>query len=301
VLERGCQVAPISCARSHNTRSWHELALADIAEAKDVQMPAVTSRDGTPIVYDRQGTGPALVVVDGALTVRKSDNKAELVGLLAPKLTVFTYDRRGRGDSGDTPPYAVAREIEDLAAVIGEAGGSAALYGHSSGACLALDAALALGGVQVTRLAMYEAPYDDDPAASPAWRHYLTDMMAALEEDRPGDAAALFMAFVGMPAEQIEGMRGAPFWRGIEDVAPTLAYDHAGLVGTDRSVPAQRASKVAVPTLVMHGGEGAPFMAQTAATLQKAIPGAELRSLAGQGHNVTAQALAPVLAEFLAP
>ena len=109
------------------------------------------------------------------------------------------------------------------------------------------------------------------------------------------------MAFVGTPAEQIEGMRGAPFWRGIEDVAPTLAYDHAGLMGTDRSVPAQRASKVAVPTLVMNGGDGAPFMAQTAATLQKAIPGAELLTITGQGHNVSAQALAPVLAEFLAP
>ena len=264
-------------------------------------MPAVTSRDGTPIFYDRQGSGPAIVVVDGALTVRRSDNKAELVGLLAPKVTVFTYDRRGRGDSGDTPPYAVAREIEDLTAVIGEAGGSAALYGHSSGACLAFEAALALGGGQVTRLAMYEAPYDDDPAASPAWHQYLTDMMAALEEGQPGDAAALFMAFVGMPAEQIEGMRRAPFWRGIEEVAPTLAYDHAGLMGMDRSVPAQRASKVAVPTLVMHGGDGAPFMAQTAATLQKVIPGAKLRAIAGQGHDVSGQALAPALAEFMAP
>ena len=270
-------------------------------------MPAITSRDGTSIVYDKQGTGPALVVVDGALTVRRSDSKAELVDLLAPRLTVLTYDRRGRGDSGDTPPYSVAREIEDLAAVIGEAGGSAALYGHSSGACLALEAALALGsagtgqGVRVTGLAMYEAPYDDDPAVSPAWRQYLADMMAALDEGRSGDAAALFMAFVGTPAEQIESMRGAPFWRGIEAVAPTLAYDHAGLLGADRSIPAERARGVGVPTLVMHGGEGAPFMAQTAATLQEVIPDAELRTIPGQGHDVSAQALAPVLAEFVAP
>ncbi|MGN6793649.1 MAG: alpha/beta fold hydrolase [Streptosporangiaceae bacterium] len=264
-------------------------------------MPAVTSRDGTPIAYDKQGTGPALVVVDGALTVRTSDNKAELVDLLAPRVTVFSYDRRGRGDSGDTPPYSVAREIEDVAAVIGEAGGSAALYGHSSGACLALEAALALGSARVPRLAMYEAPWDDDPAASPAWHQYLKDMNAALDEGRPGDAAALFMAFVGTPAGQIESMRGAPFWQGIESVAPTLAYDHAGLMGADRSVPAEQASKVAVPTLIMHGGDGAPFMARTAATLQSVIPGAELRTIAGQGHNVSAQALAPVLAEFVAP
>ncbi|MDR2986911.1 MAG: alpha/beta hydrolase [Nocardiopsaceae bacterium] len=273
-------------------------------------MPVVTSRDGTPIAYDKQGSGPALVVVDGALTVRKSDNKAELVDLLAPRLTVLTYDRRGRGDSGDTPPYSVAREIEDLTAVIGEAGGSAALYGHSSGGCLALEATLALseadaspgGGpdAEVTKLSMYEAPYDDDPAVVPAWHQYLTNMTAALDEGRPGDAAALFMAFVGTPAEQIESMRAAPFWRGMEAVAPTLAYDHAGLMGTDRSVPADRARGIAVPTLVMHGGDGAPFMAKTAATLAEIIPDSELRTIPGQGHNVSAQSLAPLLEEFVA-
>ncbi|HKR69697.1 MAG TPA: alpha/beta hydrolase [Streptosporangiaceae bacterium] len=263
-------------------------------------MPEVTSPDGTRIVYDKQGTGPALVVVDGALTVRKSENKAELIDLLAPRLTVLTYDRRGRGDSGDTPPYSVAREIEDIAAVIGEAGGSAALYGHSSGGCLALEAALALGD-QVTKLAMYEAPYDDDPTLAPAWHRYLSEMMAALDEGRPGDAAALFMAFVGMPAEQIDSMRKAPFWAGIEATAPSLAYDHAGLMGADRSVPVERARQIATPTLLMHGGDGAPFMAQTAATLAKVIPGAELRTIAGQDHNVSAQALAPVLEKFVAP
>ncbi len=263
-------------------------------------MPVVTSRDGTAIAYDKQGSGPALVVVDGALTTRRSDAKAELVELLAPRLTVLTYDRRGRGDSGDTQPYAVEREIEDVAAMIGEAGGSAALYGHSSGACLAMEAALALGAGQVTKLAMYEAPYDDDPAVRPAWRKYLTEMTAAVDGGRPGDAAALFMAFVGTPAEQIEGMRQAPFWPGMEAVAPTLAYDHAGVMGTDLSVPVDRASRVTVPTLVMHGGNGAPFMAQSAATLQKVIPGAELRTLAGENHNVSSRALAPILAEFVA-
>src|SRR5215475_14455788 len=254
-------------------------------------MPEVTSRDGTRIVYDKQGSGPALVVVDGALTVRKSGNKAELIDLLAPRLTVLTYDRRGRGDSGDTPPYSVAREIEDVAAVIDAAGGSAALYGHSSGGCLAIEAALALGSGQVTKLAMYEAPYDDDPAVVPAWHQYLADLKMALDENRAGDAAALFMAFVGTPAEQVESMRKAPFWPGIEAVAPTLAYDHIGLMGTDRSVPAERAGKVSVPTLVMHGSEGAPFMAASAATLGKLIPGGELRTIAGQSHNVSAQVL----------
>jgi pimeloyl-ACP methyl ester carboxylesterase len=260
-------------------------------------MPAVTSRDGTAIAYDRQGSGPALIVVDGALTTRTSDSKSQLVELLSPRFAVYTYDRRGRGDSGDTPPYAVQRELEDIAALISEAGGAATLYGHSSGACLALEAALALGPGKVSRLAMYEAPYDDDPAIYAPWQKYLADLTAALAERRPGDAAALFMAFVGTPRRQMDLMRRAPFWPGIEAVAPTLAYD-AALLGPDKSVPVDRASEVAMPTLVMHGAAGAPFMGETARTLHKAIPGAQFRALAGQGHNVRPEALAPVLAAF---
>src|SRR6266487_4193814 len=219
-------------------------------------MPAVTSADGTAIAYEKNGAGPALVVVDGALTTRTSSSKAELIALLSPRLTVYTYDRRGRGDSGDTPPYAVAREIEDLDAVIEEAGGSAALYGHSSGACLALDAAVAFGG-RVGKLAMYEAPYDNDPQARAAWERYLSEMSEALAAGRPGDAVALFMAFVGTPAEQIDGVRRSEVWPDMEAVGPTLAYDHAGVLGPDLSVPAERAARVAVPTLVMHGAAGA--------------------------------------------
>jgi len=261
-------------------------------------MPEVTSDDGTAIAYEQQGDGPALIVVDGALTTRRSESKSQLLELLSPRLRVYVYDRRGRGDSGDIAPYAVEREIEDIAAVIGEAGGSAALYGHSSGACLALEAALALGSVQVTKLAMYEAPYDDDPAAREGWERYLAEMTAALADGRPGDAAALFMTFVGTATDQLEGMRQAPFWPGIEAVAPTLAYDHAALMGKDRAVPAGRAARITVPVLVMHGEDGAPFMAETARTLAMTIPGAKLRTLAGEGHNVSPQALAPLLAEF---
>ncbi len=261
-------------------------------------MPVVTSDDGTAIAYEQQGDGPALIVVDGALTTRRSESKSQLLELLSPRLRVYVYDRRGRGDSGDIAPYAVEREIEDIAAVIGEAGGSAALYGHSSGACLALEAALALGSVQVTKLAMYEAPYDDDPAAREGWERYLAEMTVALADGRPGDAAALFMTFVGTPADQLESVRQAPFWPGIEAVAPTLAYDHAALMGKDRSVPAGRAARITVPVLVMHGEDGAPFMAETARTLAMTIPGAKLGTLAGEGHNVSPQALAPLLAEF---
>jgi len=261
-------------------------------------MPAVMSADGTTIAYERDGGGPPLVVVDGALTTRRSGSKPELIAMLAPTLTVYTYDRRGRGDSGDTAPYAVAREIEDIEAVIEEAGGAAALYGHSSGACLALDATLALGG-KVTKLAMYEAPYDSDPQVRPAWETYLGEMTKALADGRRGDAVALFMTYVGTPPEQVDGMRQLPFWPGLEAIAPTLVYDHAGVLGTDQSVPG-RAASVTVPALVMHGDAGAPFMAETARALRRAIPGAELRTLAGQAHDVSPAALAPLLAEFVA-
>ena len=260
-------------------------------------MKTVRSKDGTLIAFDRQGEGPALVLVDGALTKRASGSKPELAQLLAQHFTVYCYDRRGRGDSGDTKPYALDREIEDVESVIDEAGGSAFLSGHSSGGCLALEATVRLGD-KVQGLAIYEAPYDDDPKAQTAWTEYLKNLKDALASDRRGDAAALFMTLVGMPATQIEGMRQAPFWRGMEELAPSLAYDHGGVMGDDLSVPVDLAGRVGVPTLVMRGGNGAPFMQETAKTLAKAIPGAKLRTLEGQTHDVSPAALAPVLVEF---
>jgi pimeloyl-ACP methyl ester carboxylesterase len=260
-------------------------------------MNTVTSKDGTTIAFDKQGDGPALILVDGAMTTRSSGSKPALVALLAQYFTVYAYDRRGRGDSGDTKPYAADREIEDLEAVIDDAGGSAFAFGHSSGGCLALDATLKLGD-KVTKLAVYEAPYNDDPVAQKAWSEYLKNLGDALASHRRGDAVALFMTLVGIPAAQIEGMRQAPFWHGMEAVAPTLAYDHSGVIGDDLSVPVDRAARVHVPTLVMAGGSGAPFMLETAKTLRKVIQGAELRVLDGQTHDVQPEALAPVLSEF---
>src|SRR5438132_9830254 len=169
-------------------------------------MNTVNSTDGTTIAFEAQGGGPPLILVDGAMSTRSSGSKPELSKLLAQNFTVYSYDRRGRGDSGDTKPYAVDREIEDIDAVVGEAGGSAFVYGHSSGACLGLDATVALGD-KVKKLAMYEAPYNDDPEARKAWGEYIKSMTEALASDRRGDAVALFMAYVGIPANQIEGMR----------------------------------------------------------------------------------------------
>jgi pimeloyl-ACP methyl ester carboxylesterase len=261
-------------------------------------METVRSADGTPIAYDRSGHGPVLIMVGGAMTARSSGTRPQLAGLLADRFTVLNYDRRGRGDSGDTQPYAPEREIEDIEALIDATGPAASLYGHSSGGCLALDAAGQLGA-KVSRLAVYEAPYNDDPAVAQPWAAYLEQLAEALAENRRGDAAALFMRYVGIPAEQIDAMRQAPFWAGMEAIAPTLAYDHAGIMGKDLSVPKAQVAQVDVPALVMYGTASPPFMAETATTLSKALPHAELRALDGQTHEVGPAVLAPVLTEFL--
>jgi pimeloyl-ACP methyl ester carboxylesterase len=259
----------------------------------------VNSSDGTKIAYDEQGQGPSLILVNGALSTHSSGANPGLADLLAPHLTVYSYDRRGRGQSGDTLPYSVAREIEDLEALIAAAGGTAFLYGHSSGASLALEAAVALGE-KITGLAMYEAPYNDDPEAKRAWGEYIEQLTDALAAGRRGDAVALFMSYVGIPTAQIEGMRQAPFWSELEAVAPTLAYDHTGILGPDAAAPVERAARIRAMTLVMHGGASFPFMAETARTLTLAIPRAQLRTLEGQTHEVDSAVLAPALIDFLA-
>src|SRR5229473_8400173 len=244
----------------------------------------VISKDGTKIAYDKIGHGPAVILVAWALCSRSFWSGPELAKLLARRFTVYNYDRRGRGESGDTKPYALEREIEDIEALIDEAGGSAYLYGHSSGAALALEAALRLGN-KVKKLAMYEPPYNDDAEAQRAWKAYIKQLTETLAADRRGNAVALFMELVGTPADQIEAMRHAPTWPMFEAIAPTLAYDHTAILGKDRSVPIERAAHVLVPTLVMNGGASYPFMYETARALSRAIPHSQLRTLEGQDHG----------------
>lgn len=267
-------------------------------------MKTVTSKDGTTIAFDQSGTGPAVILVDGALQYRAFDQgMSQLADLLAPHFTVIHYDRRGRGDSTDMqsnafePASALEREIEDIETIIAEAGGSASLYGISSGAALAMEAAIKLGK-KVEKLAMYEAPYNDDEAARQAWKEYTTQLGELLAADRKGDAVALFMMLVGAPPDQVEGMRQHPMWLLWEAAAPSLAYDHIADLGEDASVPTEQAAKVSVPTLVMDGSESFPFMHVTATALAKAIPNAQHRTLEGQTHEVDSAALAPVLIEF---
>jgi pimeloyl-ACP methyl ester carboxylesterase len=255
------------------------------------------SADGTTIAFDQLGKGPALILVDGALGQRAMDDETtQLAPLLAECFTVFHYDRRGRGDSTDTSPYAVEREIEDIEALIIEAGGSAFVFGISSGAALALEASIKLGD-RVKKLAMYEAPYNDDEAARQAWKTYRKQLADVLAQDRKGDALALFMMLVGMPPEHLDAVRQHPMWSMWEANAPTLAYD-AAVMGEDASVPTEKAARVAVPALVMDGSASFPFMHATALSLTKAMPHAQHRTLEGQTHEVAPQVLAPVLEEF---
>jgi pimeloyl-ACP methyl ester carboxylesterase len=262
-------------------------------------MNKVTLKDGTQIAYETKGSGPAVILVDGALCYRSFGPMPHLAELLAPHFTVYTYDRRGRGESTNPKPYAVEREVEDIDALIQAAGGSAFVYGISSGACLALEAAIKLGN-KIKKLAMYEPPYNSEKAALQAWKDYRKQLAELLVAGRRGDAAALFMGFVGTPAEQIDGMRQAPVWPMFEAVAPTLAYD-AAVMGEDRVAPTKRAANINVPTLVMDGGANLafmPFMHNTSAALAKAIPHAQQRTLDGQTHDVDLEILAPVLVEF---
>lgn len=257
-------------------------------------MQRVTSKDGTKIAYDKVGNGPVVILVLGALNSRKSG--AKLAKLLASHFTVISYDRRGRGDSADNAPYAPRCEVEDIVALIEEVGGPVYLYGHSSGGAVALEAAIKLGK-QVKKLAIYEVPYALDVDARKAAKEYNKKLKKLISAGRKGDAVALFMQFIGMSDKQIQAMKRLPMWRGLEAIAPTLAYD-SDVLGEGHSLPTSRVAGISSPTLVMNGGAGTPPMGEAAQALSKAIPNAQLRTLEGQTHGVSPKVLTPVLVEF---
>jgi pimeloyl-ACP methyl ester carboxylesterase len=257
----------------------------------------VLSADQTAISYDRLGSGPSIILVDGALGYRRFGPLPALVPLLAPSLSVITYDRRGRGQSGDTLPYAPERELEDLDALLEIAGGAASLLGHSSGACLSLLAAARLGA-KVERLLLYEPPYYPEPGPDEAWSVHGHDLATLLAEGRRGDALALFMSFLGAPPEMIEQTRSTPLWSTLEAVAPTLAYDRA-VIGEGRKVPIELAARVNVPALVMNGSLAPSYIVRAAELLAEALVDGRHLVLEGQRHDVASTALAPVVLEFL--
>jgi pimeloyl-ACP methyl ester carboxylesterase len=263
-------------------------------------MERTTSADGTPIAFDRSGAGPVIVLVGGAFADRSV--AAPLAARLASDFTVIAFDRRGRGDSGDAAPYAVEREIDDVASVIDAGDGPAHLFGHSSGAVLALHAASAHRD-RVGKLALYEPPFVVDDSRSPLPSDFAARLEGFVREGRRADAVEHFLRYgPAVPAEAIAAMRREPFWRPFEALAHTLAYDGtimAGLMGGSPA-PLSRWAALDVPTLVMDGGASPPWQRNAVGALVAALPHAERRTLAGQDHGPADDVLAPVLAGFFA-
>ena len=261
----------------------------------------VRSRDGTEIAFDRLGVGRALILVGGAFSFRRYRSWVQLAELLARRFTVISYDRRGRGDSGDAPAYAVEREIEDLGALVEAAGGSAHAFGMSSGGVLALRAAAA--GVPIERAVVYQPPFTLDASGHvppPGFGERLDELVAS---GRRGAAASWFMREgMGAPRTFVGLLRVArPIWRKLEAVAHTLPYDLAVMDGTVHGRPLAREpwASVGAPTLVVDGGKSPASLRAAADALAARLPQAERLTLEGQSHNVSMQALAPVVSEFL--
>lgn len=257
-------------------------------------METALSADGTALAFDRFGDGPPLIMVAGAFNTRSTTEP--LGRALAKDFTVLNLDRRGRGDSGDTLPYAIEREIEDLEALVTAAGGSASVFGYSSGAMLALRAAAR--GVAITRLALYEPPFSPNDSY-PALRADLTDRLAALvAAGRRGDAVELFQTeAVGIPPEVVAQLRHAPFWPGLEAIAHTLVYD-ATIIG-DRSIPTELIASLMTPTLVICGEQSPPILRDGARAVAEALHNGQLCTLPGQSHDINPEATTPALADFL--
>jgi pimeloyl-ACP methyl ester carboxylesterase len=266
-------------------------------------MRTVTSKDGTPIAFDQSGQGPALILVGAASATRLDE--ASLAAALAPDFTVLAYDRRGRGDSGDTAPYAVEREVEDLDAMIDAAGGSAFVFGHSSGAVLALDAARVFPA-KITKLALYEPPFIIDASRPPMPQDFVAHLTALVASGRQGDVVEYWQTQLGIPVEMTAHMRQSPMWPGLEAVAHTLPYDATIMEDTQRGdpLPLRKWASVTVPTLVMDGtvflGSAEPheFMRHGADALANVLPNAQRRILEGQDHGPVDDVLAAALKAF---
>jgi pimeloyl-ACP methyl ester carboxylesterase len=257
----------------------------------------VLSKDGTRIALTRQGIGPPLILIDGAITYRTFSPLDALAKRLASQFTVFTYDRRGRGESADVKPYAVEREMEDLEAILNEAGGSAFVWGHSSGAVLALDAAGRLPGIK--KVSVYEAPLNLK-ARGPEMQAGWIRIRRAVAEDRSGDAVKEFLRLVGMPKLFISLMQWLPMWPKLKAVAPTLPHDGdlVQALQQRRPLPPGQWTGVKVPALVMAGAKSPTWMQHGNEAIALAVSHATFRLLPGQRHTPNAKVHAPILSEF---
>ena len=261
-------------------------------------METLTSSDGTQIAFDRLGDGPPVIVVGGQLCDRALTRPT--AEELAKRFTVFNYDRRGRGDSGDTAPYALEREVEDIGALIAEVRGKASVYGHSSGAALALHAA---AGLPMSKLVLHEPPYnpEGDEYGQRATRKEAEHIRTLLAEDRRDEALEYFWRTIGMPQEMVDEMRQTPRWAELEAMAPTMAYDSEVMddIGRGGAVPTDLAGRVRSETLVLVGGASPEWMIDVARQVAEAMPNGRYSVLEGQEHVVPPEILVPVLAEFL--
>ena len=261
-------------------------------------MTTVRSADGTAIAYTRAGQGPPLILVDGALCSRSFGPMPKLAEQLAPHFTVYTYDRRGRGASGDTKPYSPDREVEDLEALAALAGDPVYLHGTSSGAALALEAAKHIRSI--AKLAVYEPPFIVDDTRTPMPDDWLPRLENLVADGRRGDAVKMFMRFVGTPAIFTAVMPLTPVWSKLKAAAPTLPYDITIMHEHQRGRPLTSAewAAVKVPTLVGAGGKSPAWMTNGTRALAEALPDTAYRTLPDQNHMVKAQVIAPVLTEF---
>jgi pimeloyl-ACP methyl ester carboxylesterase len=261
-------------------------------------MSAARSKDGTTIAFERTGSGPPLIIVDGAPCWRESGPARKLAAELADRFTAITYDRRGRGASGDTAPYSVQREVEDIEALIGEAGGRALVCGISSGGVLAMEAAR--NGATIDKLAVFEPPFIVDDSRPPAPSTYVPDLDELLAAGRRGAAVKLFMRLVGMPAILVAATPLFPAWKKLKAVAHTLPYDAACMGNTQAGKPldAEHWGGVSVPTLVLVGGKSPAWMANGTRSLAELLPSARREVLEGHTHMVKPKVLAPALKGF---
>jgi pimeloyl-ACP methyl ester carboxylesterase len=263
-------------------------------------MRVVSSKDGTRIAYDRFGSGPVVILVGGALGYRRFKKMEELAKLLGERCTVVNYDRRGRGDSTEVKPFALQREIEDIEALIEAHGGSASLWGWSSGGALALRAAAVASGVE--RVSVYEVPFMVSPGAkrpTPDYGERLDRLVAA--GDRTGAVKHFMRNAIGIPAPIVELMRLSPMWKGLKGTALTLPYDWAALGShTMYGAPLdpEEWAAVTAPALVIYGAKSPAVLQQGSRALAEVLPNAGLVELEGISHNVKMPALAPVLADF---
>ena len=264
-------------------------------------MQTVTSKDGTTIAFDKVGSGPAVILVNGATAYRAfNPSMAQLAELLGQHFTVYNYDRRGRGDSGDTQPFAREREIEDLQALVEDAGGTAMVFGISSGAVLSLDAAAVTPGI--TKVVVYEPSLIVDDSRQPVPADYTEHLTTLAAEGKRDEAVEYFLTqAVGIPAEYIGGIKqDQATWSGVTGVAHTIAYDAAfvGNVMQGKPLPTDRWVKVTLPVLVADGGASDAWIHHGADALAKVLPHASRQTLEGQTHMVDPNVLAPVIIEF---